>query len=181
MTVDLWSVSYFTFCGFSYWWNHRCNFVGGPFENNSYHLLLYMHYHPHEANIRPLQVLPSLEVSFQISPCPSRLQEFLVRMDVVNSTSSHGFQVHQLSTVGHQWEISLLQPVNTAFPSQSLMAGQTLTCFFMLKVGANDEPLASLSWRRIFSNLPLCFFFPWWNGVGKRFALFIILSHTTWF
>lgn len=80
-----------------------------------------------------LQVLPSLEVSFQISPCPSRLQEFLVRMDVVNSTSSHGFQVHQLSTVGHQWEISLLQPVNTAFPSQSLMAGQTLTCFFMLK------------------------------------------------
>ncbi|GLT60810.1 hypothetical protein SLA2020_335590 [Shorea laevis] len=80
-----------------------------------------------------LQVLPSLDVSFQISPCPSRLQEFLVRMDVVNSTSSESFQVHQLSSVGHQWEISLLQHVDTTFPSQSLMAGQALSCFFMLK------------------------------------------------
>ncbi|KAE8125213.1 hypothetical protein FH972_020046 [Carpinus fangiana] len=80
-----------------------------------------------------LQVLPSLDVSFQISPCPSRLQEFLVRMDVVNSTSSESFQVHQLSSVGHQWEISLLQHVDTMFPSQSLMAGQALSCFFMLK------------------------------------------------
>lgn len=139
-----------------------------------------MHYHPCEANIRPLQVLPSLEVSFQISPCPSRLQEFLVRMDVVNSTSSHGFQVHQLSTVGHQWEISLLQPVNTAFPSQSLMAGQTLTCFFLLKVGANDEPLASLSWRRIFSNHPLCFFF-FLGGMGwgnvLLYSLYYLIQH----
>ncbi|XP_059462278.1 uncharacterized protein LOC132191337 isoform X3 [Corylus avellana] len=80
-----------------------------------------------------LQVLPSLDISFQISPCPSRLQEFLVRMDVVNSTSSESFQVHQLSSVGHQWEISLLQHVDTIFPSQSLMAGQALSCFFMLK------------------------------------------------
>ncbi|XP_050243779.1 uncharacterized protein LOC126692278 isoform X1 [Quercus robur] len=80
-----------------------------------------------------LQVVPSLDLSFQISPSPSRLHEFLVRMDVVNKTSSESFQVHQLSSVGRQWEISLLQPVDTIFPSQSLMAGQSLSCFFMLK------------------------------------------------
>ncbi|XP_024187862.1 trafficking protein particle complex subunit 8 isoform X1 [Rosa chinensis] len=80
-----------------------------------------------------LQVLPSLDVSFQISPCPSRLREFLVRMDVVNKTSSESFQVHQLSSVGQKWEVSLLQPVDAIFPSQSLMAHQALSCFFMLK------------------------------------------------
>ncbi|KAG7958379.1 hypothetical protein I3843_10G018400 [Carya illinoinensis] len=88
-----------------------------------------------------LQVLPSLDVSFQVSPCPSRLQEFLVRMDVINRTSSESFHVHQLSAVGHQWEISLLQPVDTIFPSESLMAGQALTCFFRLK--SYRKPLTS--------------------------------------
>ncbi|GAV63866.1 TRAPPC-Trs85 domain-containing protein [Cephalotus follicularis] len=78
-----------------------------------------------------LQVLPSLDVSFQISPRPSRLKEFLVCMDVVNKTSSGSFQLHQLSSVGHQWEISLLQPADTSFPS--LFAGQALSCFFTLK------------------------------------------------
>ncbi|XP_068308297.1 uncharacterized protein [Pyrus communis] len=80
-----------------------------------------------------LQVLPSLDVSFLISPCPSRLQEFLVRMDVVNKTSSESFQIHQLSSVGNQWEISLLQPVDAIFPSQSLTPHQALSCFFRLK------------------------------------------------
>ncbi|XP_068342385.1 uncharacterized protein [Pyrus communis] len=80
-----------------------------------------------------LQVLPSLDVSFLISPCPSRLQEFLVRMDVVNKTSSESFEIQQLSSVGNQWEISLLQPVDDIIPSQSLTAHQALSCFFMLK------------------------------------------------
>ncbi|XWS56080.1 hypothetical protein CRYUN_Cryun09bG0055900 [Craigia yunnanensis] len=80
-----------------------------------------------------LQVLPSLDVSFELSPCPSRLQEFLLRMDVVNKTSSECFQVHQLSSVGQQWEISLLQHVDSILPSQSLYAGQALSYFFMLK------------------------------------------------
>lgn len=57
-----------------------------------------------------------------------------MRMDVVNQTSSENFQIHQLSSVGHQWEISLLQPFDSIFPSESLFAGQALTCFFMLKV-----------------------------------------------
>ncbi|KAL1105101.1 hypothetical protein V6Z11_D04G111100 [Gossypium hirsutum] len=80
-----------------------------------------------------LQVLPSLDVSFELSPCPSRLEEFLLRMDVVNKTSSECFQIHQLSSVGQQWDVSLLQPVDSILPSQSLFAGQVLSCFFMLK------------------------------------------------
>ncbi|XP_047330044.1 trafficking protein particle complex subunit 8 isoform X2 [Impatiens glandulifera] len=80
-----------------------------------------------------LEVLPSLDLSFQISPCPSRLQELLVRMDVVNRTSSQSFGFHQLSSVGNQWEINLLQPVDRIFPSETLYAGQALSCFFKLK------------------------------------------------
>ncbi|KAK7244790.1 hypothetical protein RIF29_39616 [Crotalaria pallida] len=80
-----------------------------------------------------LQVLPSLDVSFQISPSRLRIQEFLVRLDVVNKTSSESFQVYQLSSIGHHWEISLLQPPDTIFPSQSLKAGQAISCFFTLK------------------------------------------------
>ncbi|XAR64788.1 hypothetical protein NMG60_11008624 [Bertholletia excelsa] len=85
-----------------------------------------------------LEVLPSLDVSFQISPCPSSLQEFLVRMDVVNKTSSKDFHVHQLSSVGNGWEISLLQPLDSIFPLELLLAGQALSCFFKLKNGRNS-------------------------------------------
>ncbi|XP_027923371.1 trafficking protein particle complex subunit 8 [Vigna unguiculata] len=81
-----------------------------------------------------VQVLPSLDVSFQICPFRSRLEEFLVRLDVVNKTSSESFQVCQLSSVGHQWEISLVQAPDSIFPSQSLMAGQAISCFYTLKV-----------------------------------------------
>ncbi|KAG4928503.1 hypothetical protein JHK85_054989 [Glycine max] len=80
-----------------------------------------------------VQVLPSLDVSFQISPSRLKLQEFLVRLDVVNKTSSESFQVYQLSSVGLHWEISLLQAPDTIFPSQSLKAGQAISCFFTLK------------------------------------------------
>lgn len=73
-------------------------------------------------------------MSFQISPSPLRLQEFLVRMDVVNKTASEDFQVNQLSSIGSNWEISLLQPADTIFPSQSLKAGQAVSCFLTLKV-----------------------------------------------
>ncbi|XP_019455479.1 PREDICTED: trafficking protein particle complex subunit 8-like isoform X1 [Lupinus angustifolius] len=80
-----------------------------------------------------VQVLPSLDVSFQISPSRLRIQEFLVRLDVVNKTSSECFQVSQLSSIGQNWQISLLQSPDTIFPSQSLMAGQAVSCFFTLK------------------------------------------------
>ncbi|KAF8081065.1 hypothetical protein N665_0908s0021 [Sinapis alba] len=80
-----------------------------------------------------LKVLPSLETSFEITPSPSRLQEFLVRMDIVNRANSDSFQIHQLSTVGCRWGISLLERVDTILPSKSLLAGQALSCFFMIK------------------------------------------------
>ncbi|WVZ06097.1 hypothetical protein V8G54_019443 [Vigna mungo] len=75
-----------------------------------------------------VQVLPSLDVSFQICPFRSRLEEFLVRLDVVNKTSSESFQVCQLSSVGHQWEISLVEAPDSIFPLQSLMAGFEHEC-----------------------------------------------------
>ncbi|KAL0374801.1 UNVERIFIED_CONTAM: hypothetical protein Sradi_3395800 [Sesamum radiatum] len=80
-----------------------------------------------------LEVLPSLEVSFWTSPCSSKLQEFLVRMDVINRTSSESFQIHQLSCVGDQWELVLLQPVESVSSLEPLIAGQALSCFFKLK------------------------------------------------
>ncbi|KAL0338695.1 UNVERIFIED_CONTAM: Trafficking protein particle complex subunit [Sesamum angustifolium] len=80
-----------------------------------------------------VEVLPSLEVSFRTSPCSSTLQEFLIRMDVINRTSSESFQIHQLSCVGDQWELVLLQPVESVSSWELLIAGQALSCFFKLK------------------------------------------------
>ncbi|XP_051131915.1 uncharacterized protein LOC127251976 isoform X2 [Andrographis paniculata] len=79
------------------------------------------------------EVLPSLEVSFQTSPCPSKLQEFLVQMDVINRTTSESFQLRQLSSVGDQWELSMLQPMDSASSLEPLVAGQALSYFFKLK------------------------------------------------
>ncbi|XP_027176053.1 trafficking protein particle complex subunit 8 [Coffea eugenioides] len=109
----------------------------GDASSTMHYRVLRMHFH--------LEILPSLDVSFHISPCPSRSQEFLVRMDVINRTSSESFQFHQLSSVGNEWEISLLQPMDTVFPSDFLVAGQALSCFFKLKncrkwVNAEDDP-----------------------------------------
>ncbi|XP_023005634.1 trafficking protein particle complex subunit 8-like [Cucurbita maxima] len=95
--------------------------------------ILRMHYN--------IQVLPSLDLSFQINPCPSRLHEFLVRMDVINKTSSQVFQIHQLSSIGQNSELSLLEPVDTIFPSRALMPSQALSCFFVLK--SNNKALGS--------------------------------------
>ncbi|KAK9156892.1 hypothetical protein Scep_003466 [Stephania cephalantha] len=80
-----------------------------------------------------LEVLPSLDMSVHVAPCPSRLQEFLVRMDVTNRSSSESFLLHQFSSVGHDWEISSLPPDGVIHPSQMLTAGQALSCFFKLK------------------------------------------------
>ncbi|MBA0625032.1 hypothetical protein Godav_010285 [Gossypium davidsonii] len=116
-----------------------------------------------------LQVLPSLDVSFELSPCPSRLEEFLLRMDVVNKTSSECFQIHQLSSVGQQWDVSLLQSVDSILPSQSLFAGQVLSRFFMLKVGTTIEELAPWSihlgfGERLIKHLPV-------GSVGQNSSL----------
>ncbi|KAJ0027454.1 hypothetical protein Pint_36183 [Pistacia integerrima] len=101
-----------------------------------------------------MQVLPSLNVAYQISPCPSRLRQFLVRMDILNQTSSESFQVHQLSAVGHQWEISLLQPFDVIFPSKSLFTGQALSCFFILK-GVPSRLICSRDLLHLLPNLSM--------------------------
>ncbi|KAF6154925.1 hypothetical protein GIB67_018362 [Kingdonia uniflora] len=80
-----------------------------------------------------LEVLPSLDMTVQISLCPSRLIEFLVCMEIVNRTSSESFRLHQLSSVEYQWEISSLPPNGTVCTSQLLVAGQAQSCFFNLE------------------------------------------------
>ncbi|PIA54301.1 hypothetical protein AQUCO_00900680v1 [Aquilegia coerulea] len=91
-----------------------------------------------------IEVLPSLDVSVQINPSPSRLSEFLVRMDIVNKTGSESFQLKQLSFVGCEWEISSLPPNGTACTSQLLIAGQALSSFFKLKCDKSTcEPTTS--------------------------------------
>ncbi|KAL1813358.1 hypothetical protein ACET3Z_023423 [Daucus carota] len=92
-----------------------------------------------------LEVLPSLDVSFQISPCPSKLQEYLVRLNIVNQTRLESFKLHQLSAVGKEWELSLFQPIDTIFPTGVLMAGQALSCFFKLKnLRTTEDEVSSL-------------------------------------
>lgn len=54
-----------------------------------------------------------------------------MHMDVVNKTSSQSFEIHQLSCLGDEWDITMLKPVNIPSP---LMAGQALSCFFKLQV-----------------------------------------------
>ncbi|GAB2272637.1 hypothetical protein Dimus_007459 [Dionaea muscipula] len=78
-----------------------------------------------------LEVLPSLDISFKISRSPSRLQEVLVCMDVINKTSTGSFQINQLSAVGHQWQLTMLHPFDT--PLSCVTSGQALSCFFKLK------------------------------------------------
>lgn len=79
-----------------------------------------------------LEVLPSLDVSFSISTCPSRLQEYIVRMDVINK-GLRSLKLRQLSSVGSEWQISLIESIQDIFPSGNLVAGQALSCFLKLK------------------------------------------------
>ncbi|KAL8255725.1 hypothetical protein R6Q59_030792 [Mikania micrantha] len=79
-----------------------------------------------------LEVLPSLDVSFIVNPSSSSLQEYVVRMDVINRTSLRNFKLHQLSSVGNEWQISLIESINHIFPSGNLVPGQALSCFLKL-------------------------------------------------
>ncbi|PKU73262.1 trafficking protein particle complex subunit 8 [Dendrobium catenatum] len=80
-----------------------------------------------------LEVLPSLDLSIHIAPCPSKLQEFLMRMDIMNRTSTESFSMQQLSCVGDELGISRLPANETISPLKVLHAGQALSCFFKLK------------------------------------------------
>ncbi|KAG6537578.1 hypothetical protein ZIOFF_002672 [Zingiber officinale] len=94
-------------------------------SNNMTYRILRMHH--------DLEILPSIDVSFNITPCKSSLHEFFVQMDIVNKTKSDSFSLHQLSSVGNMWEISALPTTLYICPVQTLLAGQALSCFFKLK------------------------------------------------
>ncbi|CAA6663549.1 unnamed protein product [Spirodela intermedia] len=86
---------------------------------------LRMHYH--------IEVLPSLNISMSITPYPTKFEEFLLRMDIVNRTHTENFWLRQLSVVSSDWDISTLSSYASGHLSQLLPAGQSLVCFFKLK------------------------------------------------
>ncbi|TVU44714.1 hypothetical protein EJB05_04165 [Eragrostis curvula] len=80
-----------------------------------------------------IEALPSLDVSFAISMCSSRLQEYIVRMDVINRTPSESFVLHQLSCVGSKWAVSALPSCNSITSVETVFANQSVSCFFKIK------------------------------------------------
>ncbi|KAM3260886.1 hypothetical protein ACQJBY_051880 [Aegilops geniculata] len=80
-----------------------------------------------------VEVLPSLDVSFAISMCSSRLQEYIVRMDVINKTPSDSFALNQLSCVGTKWAVSTLPSRDSISFVETIPANQALSCFFKIK------------------------------------------------
>lgn len=81
-----------------------------------------------------LQVLPSLDVSFSISTSSSRLQEYIVRMDVMNKTPSDSFVLHQLSCVGGKWAVSALPSCSSINSVETVSENQAVSLFFKIKV-----------------------------------------------
>jgi hypothetical protein len=77
-------------------------------------------------------------VSFAISMCSSRLQEYMVRMDVINRTPSESFVLHQLSCVGSKWAVSALPSCNSISSVETVFTNQSLSCFFKIKVMVNS-------------------------------------------
>ncbi|CAL4927721.1 unnamed protein product [Urochloa decumbens] len=80
-----------------------------------------------------LEVLPSLDISFAISMSSSRLQEYIVRMDVMNKTPSESFVLHQLSCVGSKWAVSALPSCSSISTVETVSANQAVSCFFKIK------------------------------------------------
>ncbi|VAI22888.1 unnamed protein product [Triticum turgidum subsp. durum] len=80
-----------------------------------------------------VEVLPSLDVSFAISMCSSRFQEYIVRMDVINKTPSDSFALHQLSCVRTKWAVSTLPSRDSISFVETVPANQAVSCFFKIK------------------------------------------------
>lgn len=86
-----------------------------------------------------VEVLPSLDVSFAVSMCSSRLQEYIVRMDIMNRTLSESFALHQLSCVGTKWAVSTLPSCDSISLVETIPANQSVSCFFKIKdIGTNS-------------------------------------------
>lgn len=80
-----------------------------------------------------VEILPSLDVSFAISMCSSGLQEYIVRMDVINKTPSDSFALHQLSCVGTKWAVSTLPSRDSISFVETVPSNQAVSCFFKIK------------------------------------------------
>ncbi|ONM10029.1 Tetratricopeptide repeat (TPR)-like superfamily protein [Zea mays] len=80
-----------------------------------------------------LEVLPSLDVSFSVSTSSSRLQEYIVRMDVMNKTPSESFVLHQLSCVGDKWAVSALAACSSINSVETVSENQAVSYFFKIK------------------------------------------------
>jgi len=63
----------------------------------------------------------------------TRLQEYIVRMDVMNKTPSESFVLHQLSCVGSKWAVSALSSCNSISSVETVSANQAVSCFFKIK------------------------------------------------
>uniref|UniRef100_A0A0E0GUM1 Trafficking protein particle complex subunit 8 n=1 Tax=Oryza nivara TaxID=4536 RepID=A0A0E0GUM1_ORYNI len=85
------------------------------------------------------QVFPSLNVSFAIRMCSSRLKEYIVRMDILNRTPSESFILHQLSCNDSKWAISSLPLCDSIRSIETVSANQSVSCFFKIKdLGTNS-------------------------------------------
>ncbi|KAG0574737.1 hypothetical protein KC19_VG286600 [Ceratodon purpureus] len=101
-----------------------------------------------------IQVVPSLKVSVHISPSPLYLQQFMLRLDVINQNALESFWLRQVSCTGDRWCLApLLPPLvdkdvipgrdsedkaaflsSSVCASQLLPASQTSSLFFKLNV-----------------------------------------------
>uniref|UniRef100_A0A0E0KJW9 Trafficking protein particle complex subunit 8 n=1 Tax=Oryza punctata TaxID=4537 RepID=A0A0E0KJW9_ORYPU len=84
-------------------------------------------------------VFPSLDVSFAIRMCSSRLKEYIVRMDVLNRTPSESFILHQLSCNDSKWAISTLPLCDSISSIETVSANQSVSCFFKIKDLGTDS------------------------------------------
>lgn len=86
-----------------------------------------------------IEVFSSLNVSFAIRMCSSRLKEYIVRMDILNRTPSESFILHQLSCNDSKWAISSLPLCDSIRSIETVSANQSVSCFFKIKdLGTNS-------------------------------------------
>ncbi|KAG8061157.1 hypothetical protein GUJ93_ZPchr0003g16933 [Zizania palustris] len=90
-----------------------------------------------------IEVLPSLDVSFAIRMCSSRLQEYIVHMDILNRTPSESLMLHQLSCSGSKWTISTLPSCESINSVETVSANQAMSCFFKIKEEAENNSCRS--------------------------------------
>ncbi|KAE9446343.1 hypothetical protein C3L33_21763, partial [Rhododendron williamsianum] len=71
-----------------------------------------------------------LTLYYEMGDTSTVMKYRILRMHYNLEDKFKDFQIQQLSSFGNNWEISLLQPLDAIFPSELLLAGQALSCFF---------------------------------------------------